>query len=581
MSFRTARIAAGENITAPEARDAPRTRAAGIDRVGRIVVWIAYGVFVALSLRAPLLRTGDAQQYVAMADALAHLRPPSFSPAEVAAFKAWLANQPAASFYPDAVNAIDQGNLRAGGRQEFSHFWLYPLAAAPFVRAVEAVGLHPGYGLFVANALLLAGALVALGRTARPTVSLLLLASPALWFVNKAQVEIFTFSLLTIAICLAIRRRYLLAALAAAVAATQNLPIAAAVPLFWAIGAWRSGCCSVIPRRFPAFIPRRFSPVMPSPPPVIPSEVEGSRPSWTQTNEMPRQARHDGERARHDCGMARHDDATLVGLTIAVCLLHPTYYLWRLGVVTPQALNHGFGLSLPDWERYLAVLVDPDIGLFWWAPLIPLFTVVGAVSLGSRRLGGERRADLGWAALAAAILGGWFLLTFAQTTNINSGGTMSMSRYAMWLLPLAIPFLAAAAEAGAAANLAMLAAGIVALPLAVILFEPAQPERYVAPTAQAAWLIDWLPGRYRQTPEIFYERQSATDGGVRGSAASRGCQTVLLSRTDQQQPCPLTAGEQAAAHTLFDQGWSAVWITRPGFSGWGAAGVAGAVRDGS
>ncbi|HEU5431623.1 MAG TPA: hypothetical protein VFU81_08175, partial [Thermomicrobiales bacterium] len=110
---------------------------------------------------------------------------------------------------------------------------------------------------------------------------------------------------------------------------------------------------------------------------------------------------------------------------------------------------------------------------------------------------------------------------------------------------------------------------------------PAQPERYVSSTPQAAWLNDWLPGRYRQTPEIFYERQRATDGGVRGSAATPGCQTVLLSRADEQQPCPLAAAEQAAAQTLFGEGWSAVWITRSGFSGRGAPGVVGAVRDGS
>ncbi|HEU5434731.1 MAG TPA: hypothetical protein VFU81_23860, partial [Thermomicrobiales bacterium] len=335
---------------APTAHGAAPTRSARGDRIARVAVWIAYLVIVGLSLRAPLLRTGDAQQYVAMADALAHLRPPSFSPADVASFKAWMASQPTASYYPDAVNAIDQGNLRAGGRQEFSHFWLYPLAAAPFVRAVESFGLHPGYGLFVANALLLAGALVALSRTTRPAVALVLLASPVLWFVNKAQVEVFTVSLLTVAVCLAMRRKYLLAALAAAFAATQNLPIAAAVPLFWAIGAWRV----VIPA------------------PVIPSAVEGSRRRLLAKDKMPRQDRYDGRRARQDddarlstrsapnvdahpsersCAVA---PAAIVALTVAICLLHPAYYLWRLGVVTPQELNRGFGLNLPCWERYLA-----------------------------------------------------------------------------------------------------------------------------------------------------------------------------------------------------------------------------------
>ncbi len=517
------------------ARPVVRDRSAfaiGVNRVAFLAVWVAYTAIVALSLRAPLLRTGDAQQYVAMADQLAHLRPPSLSPDEVAAFKAWLAGQPAASYYPDAVKAIDQGDLRANGRQEFSHFWLYPLAAAPFVRAVETIGLHPGYGLFVANALLLAGALVALVRAAPPVVALALLASPALWFVNKAQVETFTFSLLTIAVCLILRHRYLLAALVAALAATQNLPIAAAVPLFCGVGVWR----------------------------------EWRAQTWTPQFAMSR---------------AMIGRCAIVALTIAVCLLHPAYYLWRLGVVTPQELNNGFGVHLPGWDASFAPFVDPDIGVCWWAPAIPLFAVAGACALLTNRIPAPRRRDLRWTAVVATLLGGWFLLTFAQTTNVNSGGTMSMTRYAMWLLPLAIPFLAAFAEAGASFNILMLAVAAVAFPLAAILFDPAQPERYVTPSPQSAWLNDWLPGRYRQTPEIFYERHRATDGGVHGSAATPGCQTILVARSDEQQPCPLTTREGSAAQALFDAGWNAVWITRSGFSGWGAPGVVGAIRNGA
>ena len=203
-----------------------------------------------------------------------------------------------------------------------------------------------------------------------------------------------------------------------------------------------------------------------------------------------------------------------MALTLAVCLLHPAYYLWRLGVVTPQEFNRGFGLHLPDWERIWRCSSIPTSAWPGGQPFIPLFAVIGAGALGSRRIPAARRSDLRWAALAATILGGWFLLTFAETTNVNSGGTMSMSRYAMWLLPLAVPFLAAAAEAGFAANLAMLGAGIVAFPLAAVVFDPALPERYVSPTPQAAWLNDWLPGDTCKPPK------SSTSGSARPTAAS-------------------------------------------------------------
>ena len=41
------------------------------------------------------------------------------------------------------------------------------------------------------------------------------------------------------------------------------------------------------------------------------------------------------------------------------------------------------------------------------------------------------------------VIGLGFLFVFAQTTNVNSGGTVHMSRYALWLLPLSLPLLEA------------------------------------------------------------------------------------------------------------------------------------------
>lgn len=582
---------------APAARNRRPARLAFADRIGPVLLALALAAVLGAALRAPILRTGDAHQYHAMAAALARLGPPSLSADEVAAYKAWLAAQPAASSFPDATRAIDQPNLVRDGRQEFSHFWLYPLLASPAVALLTPLGVHPGYAFLAVNAVVLAIALWQIAATTRPAVALLLLASPLLWFVNKAQVEVFTFGCLALAMTLAIRGRFAWAALAAAVASTQNIPIAAVVPVFWAAGLLRAGRFGSGPRATASWrgcADRTDAAAAPG------AQVPGltqREPAGSRLGRGRGEVSRDGAAAREGRtgaasdfrgrrgglgadGAPRLEDRrgaiVAVALTLVVMLLHPAYYLWRLGVVTPQQLNGGIGPNVPSVERFLAVLVDPDVGLLAWAPQLGVLALVGAVLLAKGRAKDERLAPLRWPAAVGAVGGGWFLLAFAQTTNVNSGGTVHLSRYALWLLPLLIPFLAAVAVRPRA-NAAMLALGAVALPVYAILFDPAQPERYVVPSPQSAWLNDALPGVYRPVPEVFYERRRAVDGGVRGSVATPSCRVILVAAVSREQPCPLTAAEVAAVDRLLASGWGAVWVTRPGAWGLGRAGVSGAL----
>ena len=535
-------MTASTDLSAPSALVAPapahsvsngkvRSAADRVDRLSSVALAVAFAVVAVASLAAPVRRTGDAQQYVAMAAALGHGQPPSLTPAEVTAFKQWMAAQPAASGYPDAQAAIDQGNLKADGRQEFSHFWVYPLVAAPFVRLAEAMNLPLGVGFTITNLVLLGIAFAFIARVTHPSVALFLLASPLVWFVSKAQVETFTVALIGVAACLMLRGDALLAGLAVAVAATQNLPLAAGVGLCWLL--------------------------------ALAEQLRRRRP---ETGTLPVNSR---TRA-----------VAIVAATIAVVALHPAYYLWRLGVVTPQELNNGFGVRVPGWERSLAVLVDPGIGLLPFMPALAAFGLWGTirvlVSGPAEPVIDRRRAAALWAALLAA----WLLFVFAQTTNVNSGGTIWVSRYALWLLPLALPLLAAVA-ASRPGSVTLAAAAVVSLPLSLIVFDPALPERYVTPSPQSAWLNDALPGWYHQPAELFYERAHATDGGVRGSAASPGCQTVLVAVIDRTQPCQLTAPELAAVDALLADGWDSAWVTRGGTTGFGRAEVVGAERAGS
>ncbi len=537
-------------------RRGERVRAAVRRRaLGRWLAWGALLVVVLLGVWTPARRTGDAHQYHAMAGALADLRPPALTAAETAAYQAWLGAQPAASGFPAGVPAVEQPVLVRGGRQEFSHFWVYPLLAAPFVAATDRLGLHRSDAFLAVNALLLAAVVWAIGRWSRPVVALLLLGSPLIWFVDKAQVEVFTVATLALAMVAAGRGAYLWAAFFGAVASTQNLPLAATVPLFWAAG--------LIERRRDHALTAEARP-------------ESARPGRTQIRGLVPIRQGPGGRG------PLWGQVALVAATVVVAGLQPVYYVWKLGVVTPQALNGGISAGVPSPARYLAPLVDLNLGLLPWAPLLGVLVLWGAVLLAAPGPEGApwRSRRLRLAGGCGALLGAWFLAAVAQTSNVNSGGTVHVSRYALWLLPLAIPFLEAAARRSEARLPALLPAiGLVAFVGYAIIFRPDLPERYVVPSPQAEFAWSWLGGTYRPVPEIFFERELGVDGGVTGSEANRDCTLLLLSAGAPDPDCPLTEAEQTEVARLYEAGWRAVWVGRPGRLGLGGGGVNGALRQ--
>ena len=536
---------------APIAPPAPTSRVHGRRwrraRPGWVLLWLAFAVAIVLGAVAPIRRTGDAHQYYAMAFALSHLRPPALTPAEMTSFKGWRDRQPDDSHFPGG-GLLDQPALVADGRQEFSHFWFYPLLAAPLVGGAESLGFHPGRGFLVINVLLLAFGLWRSGRAFGPAATLLLLASPVLWWVDKAQVELFEFALLAVAMAEARRGRFLWASVAAAAAATQNAPIIALVIALWGAAAVR----------------------------------------WLGRGGFGR-LRRDGSRAPRPGWRT----ATLIAAAALLGAAHPIYYLVQVGVLTPQRLNGGFRAGWPALRSYVAPLWDPDIGLLWWAPLPVLLAIIGLVGLirsGWRGPWVRRLSDLRLTAACAVAAGTVFLFSFTQTPNINSGGTYHLLRYDVWLLPLLLPFIEPALRLLRQRQRWLpLARGVVTFAVYAIWFRPMQPETYLAQAPQSAWLLRWLPGVYsgpiaalRPVPEIFYERRTGREalslGDDPGSAASKDCRVILLSRSSPLSSCGISDDEWTRANALFGQGWRSAWIVRQGKLGVGGSAVRGGVR---
>jgi hypothetical protein len=423
-------------------------------------------VLIFLVVRSPTRRIGDGPEYVAMALQLSRLERPSLGASETAHTLASFAE--IAGGFGVFTESFRYPQLEASdGRRDFPHFWLYPALAAPGVALASALGLHPNVGFVLTNAALFLGALwIVSGMLGWPG-SVLLFASPILWWIDKAHTEVFTFSLLSIALAL-LEPAPWWSLVAVAAASAQNLPIALALP------------------------------------PVAAAAVTLRPAVWREP--------------RFRLGIVA---------SAALALLHPAYYWLRLGTPEPQTVVGGARLRLPGLLEIGAFVWDPNLGILPNFPALAL-ALLGALMLVAVR---RPRALLRPPLLLAAVLAMLFTASFAQTTNFNSGGTFGPGRYGVWLIPLAIPVLAEANRWGRRRWHGLLAAiAVLSAVSGLVLYRPERPESYRRANWLASVLWERLPWLDNPLPEVFVERTTGYDitAAALIPAATPSCTKVLL-----------------------------------------------------
>ena len=131
-----------------------------------------------------------------------------------------------------------------------------------------------------------------------------------------------------------------------------------------------------------------------------------------------------------------------------------------------------------------------------------------------------------------------FLSVFGRVVNLNHGGTPSMSRYALWLIPLAMPFLESYRPAGRwHVGLSVLAAAGAAWSIA--LYRPVLPERCLFPTKAAEWIWSHYPSLTNPVPEIFAERLLHRENVPPPAVATADCGKVLTWDGSGPAECPV------------------------------------------
>jgi hypothetical protein len=176
-------------------------------------------------------RVGDGGEYFVMSLQLAGGGPPALSREELSTFRQRLARigsgfETSLLEYPDLI-----GN---DGRQDFLHFFLYPLIVAPAVPAVGWFGLHPNWAFTLVNAFLLSAAVFVVASRAPLVAVVAGFVGPIIWWVDKAHTEAFLFAAVSVAAVI-LRQQPGTALILYALAGAQNAAIGLTYPIFAAI----------------------------------------------------------------------------------------------------------------------------------------------------------------------------------------------------------------------------------------------------------------------------------------------------------------------------------------------------------
>ena len=356
------------------------------------------------------------------------------------------------------------------GRLHHRHFWLYSALATPLVGAALLMGVSPVWGFTLLNVAVLSLAAAAVARRAGPLAGALLFAGPIIWWIDKAHPEAFVFAL--VAAGLALLDEHPAAGLLAwAPAAAQYPPLILLIPAGGAALLWR-------------------------------------RPELRRDGRLP----------------------VAVGAALAIAALHPLHSLWKLGVPSPLVL-WGREAAIPSLKASAAVYTDLNIGLLVNFPFLPVAGALWIAALSNR----QRRALAGSPALLAALAAAVVLpVVFAQTVNVNHGATPGVSRYALWLVPLAVPVAVAAAVRPCPRGMRALVA--VSVASCLLWYHPVRPEDYRQPTRLAAFVWRQAPRLSAPLPEVFSERVSHAEPGLL-PAATPSCSKVLLLEGRWPAPC--------------------------------------------
>ncbi len=429
------------------------------------------------------VRTGDGTEYLLTTVAFGETYQPFITQRVIDRYNELLQREPLKEAFPFSSQHLPTSFYgspipnRAGLTYEPLHFWFLGLLTAPYYWLTQHVGLNFAHSytlLFVT--LWLTMVLVAYrsaGVFGGIAATVIVVLSPVLWFVNKPQTEFLTIFSITVALILIDADLVLWAALVMSVAATQNPALSLMVVLL--LGFW-------------LYTKRR--------------------------------------------GPYSLDEMLLCIATIFLLVLAPSYYFPRHGVLSALVAAGAASSKVITVKRVISLFIDPDIGLYPNWPLGLVLVVVGVGALVRKDVAAVVARKIRAKPFLFLFAGVFIvLMTLAQASqpNYNAGGTVHVSRYALWYIPLHYPLVLHCLRRGCALRWSSasvqqrMAVGMTAcllvpaMCLNVIWFHPQRAEVFLEHSAAAGLVYKWFPAVFDPMPEVFIGRTgNPIDGTGRG-----------------------------------------------------------------
>jgi hypothetical protein len=222
---------------------------------------------------------------------------------------------------------------------------------------------------------------------------------------------------------------------------------------------------------------------------------------------------------------------------VLIAILHPIFYETQLGVITPESLTT-VHWQIPSLAIVLAPITDLNMGLLVDFPLF-IVGLVLATGLVVRRRWRDLVTPETGAAIAAAII---FLLSFAQNTQINTGGTPSLNRYDLWLVPLLIPvFLICFRQDPRRMFRWFMPVAVLSSALSLAAYQPSKAENPAGtiPSRLASYVWAHYPGLDNPVPGVFFAREAHSGVETISPVGTPTCSKILLIDGDSSYKCRL------------------------------------------
>jgi hypothetical protein len=403
-----------------------------------------------------------------------------------------------------------RGFVRSGDGAIYTiHFWFYPAFVAPVYKLTEWLRVQPVIAFTIANWLFVLIAFAYLVRWWRGScfekwlLSSLFLLVGTTYYIWWSHPEVFTASLVLLALMMLDDRRYGLGALVGGLATTQNPPViflVCFIALCGTVEIWQSSGAD----------------------------------------------RSIGTLLRKGC-------LRLVAFFFAflLALLPVAFFYQSLGVLNPIQATGFTDHLLVSPGRLYSLFFDLNQGMIVGTPGVAFGLAAVLLVLCASAFGGRsRKFDIvmgNGALIAGVVLSVVMALPALTTTNWNHGQAV-FTRYAYWLaIPITFGFVRSIGALGEKTRTCIASVALLLQLLTVAYYGVWGTNwrgSYMSFKPAAAFVLDHYPGLYNPVPEIFIERLRSVE--VSSSSNATRAQTYVYPNVGRVTKALAT--EDRAAH---------------------------------